>query len=183
MEKNFDELIGILSELEIILNGIASIFIECVVDSGVDELILDSEIGAQTQTLSAITPHINDKVDNEYEVEISRISLFFEKARPLLKRLGKVNVVPGSSTKVGDFKKSSVASLAFYIKALNSVVALLNEGENFVDASKRNEVKLLQATKDACNAIIVPVNEVITEQNSYFEDDKSMQVDLVNLVV
>jgi hypothetical protein len=177
-------IIDYIAELGSIVEQMVSIYSECVLDSSVEELVSDLEIEASAMSLSTIKPHVNDESDKNYENAIARIGMCAEKAKPLLNRLGKVDLV-NPLTKVGELTSKSVFDFSEEIYTLNTYIGLANRliRNKPIDSSRRNAVMLLQTLKQSCNTIIVAINEVISEHNDYFKDAKSMQVNYVDLIV
>jgi hypothetical protein len=176
-------IIDYIVELGFIVEQIVSIYSEGVSDSGVDELVSDLEIEASAIPLSTIKPHVNDESDKNYENAIVSIGMCAEKAKPLLNRLGKVDLV-NPLTKVGELTPKYVFDFSEEIYALNTYIGLANRliRNKPIDPSRRNAVMLLQALKQSCNTIIVAINTVISDHNDYFKDAKAMQVNYVDSI-
>jgi hypothetical protein len=175
-------LVESLFELGIIIDEIVSIFSGCVLESGVDMLVPESDSSVFT---SAIKDYAPDEADKNYEDAIYRITLCIEKARPLLNRIGRFNLTPPPSEPVvGELTLNSVSHLAEEVHTLNTYVGLVNRliRNRPIDTSKKSEVALVTATKQGCNTIVIAVNKILMEHNTYFAKDKSMQVNLVDLV-
>jgi hypothetical protein len=176
-----------LAKLGNLLSEIYSICAECVIDHSVEEFVSDAEIDSSVpiSSLSAVVikDHVNDESDDQYENAITRVLMCFERAKPILKRIGKTDM-DGHKVVVGQLTKKSVSSLTYEIYDLNDYVRMANRliKNKSIDQSKRNELKLLQVLKDSFNMITISINEVLVEHNTYFKNDKSMQVNYVNLI-
>jgi hypothetical protein len=175
-----------LFELGNILSNITSIYSDCVIGSGTDVLIQEEEAVSPAIIISpeSISDYTQDESDILYDSAIIRITMCVELARLLLTRIGGYLKKYPRENRVGDHTHKSVSDLSEEVHALNVFVRIANRliQHRPIDLPKENEVKLLQAMKDACNTIITPINEVLKEHNNFFANDKSMQVDLVDAI-